>query len=526
MGSAATRRQAGDARALAARAGGADAQARARQAAAPRSDAAGSELRLPAAQASTTRATRRRWSSASAARRASSSCASRKRCATTPAATARARSCYSVGWTHHTVGVQYIRAAAIVQLLLGNIGRPGGGILALRGHASIQGSTDIPTLYDLLPGYIPMPQPNTSTSRRSSTRTARRPASGRTWTPTRSACSRRGTASTRARGERLLLRLPAANHRRPFDLSHDHGDVDGTVKGFFCVGENPAVGSANASLHRRAMANLEWLVVRDFFEIESRSVLVRFARDRDGRAAHRRDRDRDLLAAGGGSSAERAARSPTRSGCCSGITRPSNRDGDCRSELWFYYHLGHRIRAKLRDSHEARDRAILELTLGLPDGRDHRGTRRARGAARDQRLGADGKALPAYTKLKADGSTACGCWIYCGVFKDEQNQAARRKPGARADVGRIRVGMGMAGEPAPALQPCLGGSRRQAVERTQEVRLVGRDRKEMDRRGRAGLPARQGSRLRPARGRAGGERARRPVAVHHAGRRQRVALRA
>jgi len=64
---------------------------------------------------------------------------------------------YSVGWTQHSVGAQNVRTAAIVQLLLGNIGRPGGGILALRGHASIQGSTDIPTLYDLLPGYIPMP---------------------------------------------------------------------------------------------------------------------------------------------------------------------------------------------------------------------------------------------------------------------------------------------------------------------------------------------------------------------------------
>jgi formate dehydrogenase major subunit len=63
---------------------------------------------------------------------------------------------YSLGWTQHTVGVQYIRTAAILQALLGNIGRPGGGILALRGHASIQGSTDIPTLFDLLPGYLPM----------------------------------------------------------------------------------------------------------------------------------------------------------------------------------------------------------------------------------------------------------------------------------------------------------------------------------------------------------------------------------
>src|SRR3954453_8483023 len=64
---------------------------------------------------------------------------------------------YSVGWTQHSVGVQYIRTASILQALLGNMGRPGGGILALRGHASIQGSTDIPTLFDLLPGYLPMP---------------------------------------------------------------------------------------------------------------------------------------------------------------------------------------------------------------------------------------------------------------------------------------------------------------------------------------------------------------------------------
>ena len=64
---------------------------------------------------------------------------------------------YAVGWTQHTVGVQYIRTASIIQLLLGNIGRPGGGIMALRGHASIQGSTDIPTLYDILPGYLEMP---------------------------------------------------------------------------------------------------------------------------------------------------------------------------------------------------------------------------------------------------------------------------------------------------------------------------------------------------------------------------------
>jgi len=55
---------------------------------------------------------------------------------------------HGVGWTQHTIGSQYIRAASILQLLLGNMGRPGGGVMAMRGHASIQGSSDIPTLFD------------------------------------------------------------------------------------------------------------------------------------------------------------------------------------------------------------------------------------------------------------------------------------------------------------------------------------------------------------------------------------------
>src|SRR5260221_2670308 len=65
--------------------------------------------------------------------------------------------CYALGWTQHSSGVQMIRCASILQMLLGNMGRPGGGIMALRGHASIQGSTDIATLYDILPGYLPTP---------------------------------------------------------------------------------------------------------------------------------------------------------------------------------------------------------------------------------------------------------------------------------------------------------------------------------------------------------------------------------
>ncbi len=102
---------------------------------------------------------------------------------------------HGVGWTQHTIGSQYIRAASILQLLLGNMGRPGGGVMAMRGHASIQGSSDIPTLFDTLPGYIPMPHAHTqSESPRLFPRRRRHPgaASGATCAITPSACSRRG----------------------------------------------------------------------------------------------------------------------------------------------------------------------------------------------------------------------------------------------------------------------------------------------------------------------------------------------
>ena len=105
----------------------------------------------------TSPATPRRWWSRSAASRRTSSAGSARRLTENSGRDRTTAFVYSVGWTQHTVGVQYIRTASILQPLLGNIGRPGGGILALRGHASIQGSTDIPTLFNLLPGYIPMP---------------------------------------------------------------------------------------------------------------------------------------------------------------------------------------------------------------------------------------------------------------------------------------------------------------------------------------------------------------------------------
>ena len=167
--------------------------------------------------------------------------------------------------------MQYIRSGAILQLLLGNMGRPGGGIMALRGHASIQGSTDIPTLFNLLPGYLPMP--NAAEHQRSRSGS------------TRPASRRKGFWDhASAYGVNLLKAYwgEAAQPENDFCFDYmpritgDHGTyrtvldmIDGKVKGYFLLGQNPAVGSANGRAQRLGMANLDWLVVRDLFEIES-----------------------------------------------------------------------------------------------------------------------------------------------------------------------------------------------------------------------------------------------------------------
>ena len=115
----------------------------------------------------------------------------------------------------------------------------------------------------------------------------------------------------------------------------------------------------------------------------------------------------------------------------------------------------------------------------------------------------DGEPLSRYTQLKDDGSTTCGCWIYCGVYAGGVNQAARRKPGGEQNWVANRVGLGLAGEPAGAVQPGLGGPGRPAVERAQGPGLVGRREQPLDRARRARLHRRPAAGLHAARGATG-----------------------
>jgi len=337
---------------------------------------------------------------------------------------------YSVGWTQHTVGVQYVRTAAILQALLGNMGRPGGGILALRGHASIQGSTDIPTLFDLLPGYLPMP------------------AAGRHQDldayVADIAMTKGFWANTRAYLTSLLKAYwgPAATAENGFcfdylpRLTGDHStyatvleQLNGRCRGYFLFGQNPAVGSANARMQRLGMANLDWLVVRDMTMIESATWWQDGPEIETGEM-RTQDIKTEVFFLPAAAHTEKAGSFTNTQRMLQWHHEAVPPAGDARSDLWFTYHLGLRIREKLAASTDDRDRPVLDLTWDYPTGGPLAEPSAEAVLAEVNGWDADGRPLSGFAQLRDDGSTVCGCWIYCGVYAGGVNQAARRKPGS------------------------------------------------------------------------------------------------
>src|SRR5690606_21482450 len=334
---------------------------------------------------------------------------------------------YSVGWTQHSVGAQYIRCAAILQLLLGNIGRPGGGILALRGHASIQGSTDSPTLFNLLPGYLDMPD---ATRHGGLDHYLELEGGGTGFWGNRRAYlvsllkAWWGEAATEE-NDYCFGYLPR--------LTGDHGhyttvmnQIDGIVKGFFVVGENPAVGSSGGRAQRLGLANLDWLVVRDLTLVETATFWLDGPELETGEL-RTEEIGTEVFFMPAASHVEKEGTFTNTQRLLQWREQALPPSGDCRSELWFYYHLGKLIRRRLTD--DEIDRPVRELTWEYPEHGEHREPSAAAVLREINGVGPDGRALSSAQQLRPDGSTSCGCWIYCGVYADEVNQAARRRPG-------------------------------------------------------------------------------------------------
>ncbi len=335
---------------------------------------------------------------------------------------------YAVGWTQHSVGVQYIRTAAILQTLLGNMGRPGGGILALRGHASIQGSTDIPTLFNILPGYIPMPHAHKHQGLADfiGGESAVKGYWGNMGDYTVSLLKAWWGDAAHEDNEYCFDYLPR--------LTGDHStystvqaQMAGTCKGYFLLGENPAVGSANAKMQRLGMAALDWLVVRDFSLIESATWWKEGPEIESGEL-RTEDIDTEIFFLPAAAHTEKSGSFTNTQRMLQWHHQAVEPEGDARSDLWFMYHLGQKIREKLAGSTDDMDRPVLDLTWDYPT-EGPLAEPSADAVLREiNGWDADGEPLSSYEELKDDGSTACGCWIYCGVYGGGENKAARRTP--------------------------------------------------------------------------------------------------
>jgi formate dehydrogenase major subunit len=328
--------------------------------------------------------------------------------------------CYAVGWTQHSIGVQYIRTASIVQLLLGNIGRPGGGILALRGHSTIQGSTDVPTLYDLLPGYLPVPKAKSDATFQEYL-TNNESSSG-WWSefPKYAVSMMKawwGENATEANDWRY-------DHLPRLTGDHSHmvtvADMaDGKLRGYFVMGENPVVGSMHGKLQKKGLRELEWLVVRDFSLIETAEF---WQDDPSGIST-------EVFFFPAATHTEKDGTYTNTQRLLQFHHKAVEPPGDCRSELWFMFHLGRKLRSLYVDSPAPKDAPLLELTWDYPTIGDHEEPdvneilNEINGYTVE-----DGSPVSGYTDLQDGGSTACGCWIYSGCYKDGVNQTALRTP--------------------------------------------------------------------------------------------------
>ncbi len=337
--------------------------------------------------------------------------------------------CYAMGWAQHTVGVQNIRAAATLQSLLGNVGRPGGGIMALRGHASIQGSTDIATLYDTFPGYIKAPSFDRGESTFAAWKAKQTPKTGwwANW-PKYAVSQMKAWWGDAATADNdwcfdYLPKLTGDHSHMPMFMAMKDREVDG----LFLWGQNPAVGGQNAGLQRAALAELKFMVCADIFETETAAFWKREGVDPTTIGT-------EVFFVPSAGVAEKAGTFANTMRLVQFHEKAVDPPGSAKSDLAFCWQLGNAVKALYRDSTDPKDRPILDITWNYESDDPHE---RAVGEPDVEKIMreingyvvATGDHVKAFADLKDDGSTAAGAWIYTGYFPAPGENLTRRRNG-------------------------------------------------------------------------------------------------
>jgi formate dehydrogenase major subunit len=343
---------------------------------------------------------------------------------------------YAMGWTQHTVGVQNIRAMAIIQLLLGNVGIAGGGVNALRGESNVQGSTDQALLFHILPGYlksISSTQQTLEAYNNESTPKSPDPRSVNWWSnyPKYSVSLLKalwGDAATKENdfGFNWLPKLDPGQNFSWLNLFDDM--YAGKIKGFFAWGQNPACSGANANKVRQALGKLDWLVNVNIFDNETGSFWK-------GPGMDPKKIKTEVFMLPCAASVEKEGSISNSGRWAQWRYKAAEPPGDAKPDGDIVIELMNKIKALYKQGGKYPE-PILNLKWDYVDQKGHFDphavAKQINGYfLKDMEVGGKqfkkGDLVPGFPNLQADGSTSSGNWLYCGSYLNDGNMMARRK---------------------------------------------------------------------------------------------------
>jgi formate dehydrogenase major subunit len=348
---------------------------------------------------------------------------------------------YAVGWTQHTFGTQIIRTAAMLQLLLGNVGRAGGGVNALRGHSNIQGATDMGGVFDIWPGYLKVPNPADVDLKTYLERTTPKASKPDQWdsfnywsnTPKFAVSFLKalyGDAATKE-NDWAFHYMPKIDRNYSWTQIWDNM-LSGSVKGIFAFGMNGVAIGPDSQKNIEALKKADWLVVGEIYEDETsefwKSPGITPAEMKDIKTTVYR------LACAGFAEKDGSMTNSSRWLQWKNIALPP--PGEARLDQDIVAQIFLRVRDLYKAEGGKFPDPILNLTWSYTDPQHPSLSELAKefnGKAladltdpKTQQIIKRGQQLPGFAWLKDDGTTSCGNWIYSGCWTEAGPQLARR----------------------------------------------------------------------------------------------------
>ena len=346
---------------------------------------------------------------------------------------------YAMGITQSTHGVQNVRAVAVLQMLLGNIGIPGGGVNALRGESNVQGSTDYGLLFHTLPAYMASPEYMDVSLAAYSARyfpKSSEPKSTNWWQNGNkymvSLLKAWWGENAKAENEFCYNYLPKRSGNYSY-IPIINKMAEGRLEGLVCMGMNPAVGGPNSLKAREGLGKLKWLVTADLWETET-SIFWK----RPG--VNPKDIKTEVFMLPAASSVEKEGSISNSGRWAQWRYAAVEPPGEAKSDLWILDRFHHRLKELYKKEGGELPEAITKVAWDYGTGHEpdvHRVAKEINGyftrdtSIKDRDTVLEFKAgeqVPAFALLQDDGSTLSGCWIYCGSYTKDGNLMARRDP--------------------------------------------------------------------------------------------------